>query len=197
MNLLEDLTPDQLAAHGLAWDHPPLGWKRLPEGGIRVAVPPKVDYFQAPTGTHAADNAPYLWLNATGDFVAQAHVRPAFTTQWDAGAVMVRHDALHWAKLCYERTDFGTTATVSVVTREQSDDANGVDLVAPDLWLQIFRAANVFGMHYALEGTHNDLRTSHLLGRARQGRGPAQPLSHTDPRHLLQTRHAGGRLLDA
>jgi hypothetical protein len=152
MNLLEDLTPDQLAARGLTWDHPPLGWERLPERGIRVTVPAKVDYFQSPAGTHAADNAPYLWLDVTGDFVAQAHVRPTWTTHYDAGAVMVRHDTLHWCKLCYERTDFGTTAAVSVVTREHSDDANGVNLSAPDLWLQIFRAGDVFGMHYALDG---------------------------------------------
>jgi regulation of enolase protein 1 (concanavalin A-like superfamily) len=115
-------------------------------------VPPKVDYFQAPAETHAADNAPYLWLNVTGDFVAQAHVRPAFTTTWDAGAIMVRHDVLHWAKLCFERTDLSTTAAVSVVTREHSDDANGADLVAPDVWLQVFRAGDVFGMHYSLDG---------------------------------------------
>jgi hypothetical protein len=124
----------------------------LPEGGIRIHVPPKVDYFQAPAGTHAADSAPYLRLVVTGDFVAQARVCPAFNTQYDAGALMVRHDAHQWAKLCYEATDFGTHAAVSVVTRMHSDDANGVNLDAPDVWLQIFRSGDVFGMHYALDG---------------------------------------------
>ncbi len=152
MNLLEVSSPADLAACGLSWDHPPLKWEPLAEVGIRVHVPPKVDYFQAPAGTHAADNAPYLWLHVAGDFVAQAHVRPTFTTTWDAGAIMVRHDTQHWAKLCFERTDLGTTAAVSVVTREHSDDANGADLDAPDVWLQVFRAGDVFGMHYSLDG---------------------------------------------
>jgi hypothetical protein len=41
---------------------------------------------------------------------------------------------------------------VSVVTRGTSDDANGADLTVPEVWLQIYRAGNVFGMHYALDG---------------------------------------------
>jgi len=153
MNLLKTIAPDRFSSPGLAWDHPPPGWEPLPGGeGIRVIVPPRVDYFRAPAGTHAADNAPYLRLEVAGDFVAQAHVRPAFSTQYDAGALMVRHDHRCWAKLCFERTDFGTTAVVSVVTREYSDDANGIDLSVPDLWLQVLRAGDVFGMHYALDG---------------------------------------------
>ena len=152
MNLLEGITPEALSARSLAWDHPPLSWEPLPGSGLRVRVPAKVDYFQSPAGTHAADSAPYLWLNVTGDFVAQAHVRPVHTTHYDAAALMARHNAQYWAKLCYEATDFGTRAAVSVVTREHSDDANGVSLTVPDVWLQLFRIGDVFGMHYALDG---------------------------------------------
>ncbi|MGE5222568.1 MAG: DUF1349 domain-containing protein, partial [Omnitrophica WOR_2 bacterium] len=98
------------------------------------------------------DDAPYLWTAIHGDFVAQAHVQPAFTSTYDAGALLARQDAKHWCKLCYEKTDLGTTAAVSVVTNETSDDANGVDLSTPDLWLQVARSGNVFAMHYALDG---------------------------------------------
>jgi regulation of enolase protein 1 (concanavalin A-like superfamily) len=152
MNLLKDLSSEALAARLLSWEHPPLRWEPLPGSGMRVYVPAKVDYFQSPAGTQAADNAPFLWLDVASDFVAQAHVRPTWGTQYDAAALMVRHDARQWAKLCYERTDFGATAAVSVVTREYSDDANGVDLSVPDLWLQLLRAGDVFGMYYALDG---------------------------------------------
>ena len=152
MNLLEDISPEKLTARSLSWDHPPLKWEPLPGGGMRVFVPPRVDYFRDPTGVHAQDDAPYLWLSVTSDFVAQAHVRPVFVTTWDAAAIMARHDAQQWAKLCYESTDLDTTAIVSVVTRGISDDANGVDLSVPDLWLQIYRVGDVFGMHYALDG---------------------------------------------
>ncbi len=152
MNLLENLSRDQLPARSLGWEHAPSEWEALPGGGIRVAVPPMVDYFVDPGGSMTKDDAPYLYLKVKGDFVARAHVRPSFTTTWDAGAIMIRHDSHHWAKLAYESTDMGTTAVVSVVTNGVSDDANGIDLTVADVWLQVFRKGNVFGMHYALDG---------------------------------------------
>ena len=154
MNLLENLTPANLSASGLAWEHPPLNWEPLPGGGMRVSAPAKSDYFQDPTGAAQKDDAPFLWLNVSGDFVARAHVRPVFQSTYDSGVLMVRQDALHWAKLCFEKTDFGTTAAVSVVTNGVSDDANGVDLSAAELWLQMVRVGDVFGLQYALDGSH-------------------------------------------
>jgi regulation of enolase protein 1 (concanavalin A-like superfamily) len=47
---------------------------------------------------------------------------------------MVWADSDHWAKLCFESTDFGTRAIVSVVTNGVSDDANGVNYHWPDVW---------------------------------------------------------------
>jgi uncharacterized protein len=152
MNLLENLTPQQLTARGLSWEHSPVKWEPLPEGGIRVTVPGKSDYFRDPAGAMINDNAPFLWKQVTGDFIAQAHVRPAFNSTYDSGVLMARHDEKNWAKVCFESTDFGTTAAVSVVTREVSDDANGADITQPDLWLQMVRSGNVFALHYSLDG---------------------------------------------
>ena len=151
MNLLDGLTPETLAARGFAWEHL-LQWKPLPGGGIRVAVPAATDYFRDPAGETIKDNGPYLWLPMTGDFVARAHVRPTFTGMYDAGGILVRHDSEHWAKLCFESTNFGTTAVISIVTQGYSDDANGTDLTVPDIWLQVCRVGDTFGMHYALDG---------------------------------------------
>ncbi len=152
MNLLENLIHGQLTARGLAWEHPPVKWEPLSEGGIRVTVPARSDYFRDPAGVMVNDNAPFLWKPATGDFVAQAHVRPAFNSTYDSGVLMARHDEHTWAKLCFEKTDFGTTAAVSVVTRGVSDDANGADISQPDLWLQMVRSGNLFALHYSLDG---------------------------------------------
>ena len=151
MNLLDGLTQETLAAHGFAWEHL-LRWEALPGGGIRVAVPPVTDYFRDPAGEKTKDNGPYLWRDVTGDFVARLHVRPTFAGRYDAGGILVRQDEGRWAKLCFESTNFGTTAAISVVTRGRSDDANGVDLTTPDVWLQICRAGDVVGMQYALDG---------------------------------------------
>lgn len=152
MNLLDDLTPQNLAARGLTWDPTPVDWAPLPGGGIRVSAPAKADYFRDPSGSHVNDSAPFLGLNVSGDFVARAHVRPTFASTYDSGVIMVRQDAENWAKICFERTDFGTTAVVSVVTHGLSDDANGADVTVPDLWLQAVRAGNVFALHYSLDG---------------------------------------------
>ena len=151
MNLLDGLTPETLTARGFAWEHVQV-WTPLPGGGIRVTAPPVTDYFRDPAGEKVKDNGPYLWREVTGDFVARARVRPKFAGRYDAGGILVRQDEERWAKLCYESTNFGTTAAISVVTRGLSDDANGVDLAVPDLWLQICRVGDAFGMQYAVDG---------------------------------------------
>ena len=152
MNLLQSISPGKLEELGLTWQNEPKQWQAISDGGMQVVVQPQVDYFQDPLGQHTKDSAPFLWMAVQGDFVAQAHVRPTFTTTWDAGALMVRYDQQHWAKICFESTDLPSTAVVSVVTNGVSDDANGVDLTTPDVWLQIARVGNVFGLHYALDG---------------------------------------------
>lgn len=152
MNILENVTAESLQTAGLAWANAPLGWEPLPGGGMRVSVPARTDFFQDPAGVMRKNDAPYLWRAVSGDFVAQAHVQPNWVTTYDAGAILAWQDETHWAKICYESTDFGTTAAVSVVTKDVSDDANGANQTQPDLWLQICRAGALFGLHYALDG---------------------------------------------
>jgi regulation of enolase protein 1 (concanavalin A-like superfamily) len=155
MNLLENVATEGLGK--LSWFNE-TEWEPLPGGGLRVHAGAKTDFFQNPNGDPGTDSGHLLWVPVTGDFVAQAHVQPTFASTYDAGALMVRHDETHWAKLCFEATDFGTHAAVSVVTDGLSDDANGVDLEAPSLWLQIVRVGDVFGLHYALAGPARDWR---------------------------------------
>jgi uncharacterized protein len=153
MNLLENANPEVLQERGLTWTHLPESWEALEGGGLRVKVPARLDYFQDPSGNHIKDNAPYLWTSVSGDFVARAKVRPPSTRSGgDAAAIMVRQDAQHWGKLCFEFTDLGNLAAVSVVTNGVSDDANGADLTPGEIWLQVCRAGDVFGLQYSLDG---------------------------------------------
>jgi regulation of enolase protein 1 (concanavalin A-like superfamily) len=126
----------------------------LPGGGIRISAPPKTDFFIDPAGEMTASSAPYLHLSVSGDFVMQAKVSHPFKSTYDATTLMVRSDATHWAKLCFECTDFGTHAVVSVVTNGVSDDANGVNYTWPVVWLQVVRKGSVFGLHYGPNGEH-------------------------------------------
>jgi uncharacterized protein len=149
-NLLESCTPEQTGQ--LRW-HQPAAIEPLPAGGIRIKAPARCDYFRDPAGKPAINSAPFLFLEAEGDFVAKTHVSHSFLTKWDAAALMALSDDGHWCKLCFEGSDFGTRAIVSVVTRDVSDDANGVNYHWRDVWLQIVRVGNLFAMHYGPDGT--------------------------------------------
>lgn len=148
-NLLPNLTEKSVAP--FQWTNP-APYTLLPGGGICIAAPARTDYFRDPGGKVIADSAPYLYLQAEGDFIMQAQVSHPFQSVYDAAALMVRADAEHWVKLCFECSDFNTHAVVSVVTNGVSDDANGVNYHWPSVWLQIIRKGNTFGLHYAPDG---------------------------------------------
>jgi regulation of enolase protein 1 (concanavalin A-like superfamily) len=148
-NLLSENAPGFL--DGFVWTNP-AGFSRLPGGGMRVNAPARTDFFRDPAGKVIADSAPYLHLPVTGDFVARAQVRHPFRSTYDAAALMVWIDPAHWAKLCFEYTDFGTHAIVSVVTNGTSDDANGPNYIWPVTWLQVARVGQAFGLHYSPDG---------------------------------------------
>ena len=61
-------------------------------------------------------NAPYYYTELKGDFVFRVKVSHDFVSTYDAAVVMIMKDMTCWAKSCFEKTDFGTHAVVSVVT---------------------------------------------------------------------------------
>lgn len=102
-------------------------------------------------------NAPFFYTEVTGDFVMKVKVSHEFKDTYDSASVMVMKDLHVWAKACFELTDFDTNAVVSVVTNEVSDDANGCNIDAKEVWLQIARLGNSFAFHYSLDGRKFDM----------------------------------------
>lgn len=102
-------------------------------------------------------NAPFYYTEVAGDFVLRAKVSLEFKDIYDSATLMVMQSETVWAKLCFEKTDFGTTAVVSVVTNGGSDDANGCNVTVPAVWLQIARSGNGFALHYSLDGEQFDM----------------------------------------
>lgn len=151
MNLLAGLTNEDM--HGLKWLNPPESWNSAGDG---IMVYPKAyaDFFTDPSGSHIKADAPLLYMDVEGDFVAKALVKPAFQSVWDSVVLMVHAGSNTWAKLCFEWSDAGDgyTGIVSVVTRETSDDANGYPLGAREVWLQLCRVGNAFAMHWSVDG---------------------------------------------
>lgn len=87
-----------------------------------------------------------------------------FKSTYDSASVMVMKDENCWAKCCFELTDFGTHAAVSVVTKGNSDDANGCNLEGISAWLQVCRVGNNFAFHYSVDGIrYFMMRYFHLL----------------------------------
>jgi regulation of enolase protein 1 (concanavalin A-like superfamily) len=132
----------------------------IKEGGeVVIHAPGHTDWFNNPVpqdGVLSAPvaNAPFFYTEVTGDFVFRAKVRPNFKTVYDACALMVIQDENMWTKAAFEKSDFGTTAAVCVVTDGVSDDANGCNIDQEEAWLQIVRVGDVFCTHYSLDGEH-------------------------------------------
>ena len=128
-------------------------------GRICVDAPAESDFFcnngaVSEEGITPASlcNAPFLYREVAGDFVLRVKVSHAFRDTYDSASVMVMQDLETWAKACFELTDFGTHAVVSVVTKKESDDANGCNIDGDAVWLQITRVGQAFAFHYSLDG---------------------------------------------
>lgn len=124
---------------------------------VAISAPAYTDWFNNPVPENGelsapVANAPFLYTEVEGDFVFRAKVRPNFKTNYDACALMVIQDEKLWCKAAFEKSDFGTTAAVCVVTNGISDDANGCNIEQEEVWLQIVRVGDVFCTHYSLDG---------------------------------------------
>ena len=141
-----------------------LNESKLTAEGDRLIIfaPPRSDFFNNPTPENGIfmkpqGNAPFFFTDVKGDFVVRVKVKPNFETTYDAACIMVIQDENTWIKAAFEKSDFGTNAVVSVVTNQVSDDANGCNINAGELWLQIARAGNNFAVHYSLDGEKFDM----------------------------------------
>lgn len=129
------------------------------EDRIEIIAPAQTDFFcgsidecQEGILPESLCNAPYYYTEVEGDFVLKVKVSHDFQDTYDSASVMVMKDQNCWAKCCFELTDFGTHAAVSVVTKGDSDDANGCNLEGNTAWLQVCRVGNNFTFHYSVDG---------------------------------------------
>lgn len=129
---------------------------------ITIHAPAITDYFNSPVQVNGTfnppiGNAPFFYTDIEGDFVIRVKVKPEFKSKFDAGSIMVIQDDNLWFKAAFEKSDFNTTAVVSVVTNTVSDDANGCNIDLESIWLQVARVGNNFAIHYSLDGEKFDM----------------------------------------
>ncbi len=119
---------------------------------ITMQALPKTDYFVNPENDDVTGNAQFLYKEITGDFTMVSKVSHEFKSTYDACVLFAYDNDKRWAKACFELTDFGTKAVVSVMTNGKSDDANGVNVDVNEIWLRLSRKKNTFAVHYSLDG---------------------------------------------
>lgn len=134
-------------------------WMNRPEsheindGALRITATKGTDFFNNPEDNSSTSSAPFLYKEIKGDFVVRALVRPDFASQWNAVALMVYVDDNNWIKFAFENSDATGNSIVSVVTRNLSDDSNGVILNdLQQVWLKIVRKDNNFAMLWSKDG---------------------------------------------
>jgi uncharacterized protein len=149
-NLLSDFTSGKSA--GLEWLNRPATFT-MDDGILEITVNKGSDYFNNPEDKTITASAPFLYRNLAGDFVAQALVRPDFSSVWNAASLMVYIDSANWIKLAFEHSDATGKSIVTVVTRGDSDDANGVILdKQEEVWLKIIRKGDTYSLLWSLNG---------------------------------------------
>ena len=148
------ITPNMTEASlaQMEWMNQPESFQ-ITDGSLSVTVKEGTDFFNNPEDGSIAGTAPFLCREIPGDFVAKALVQPDFNAQWNALALMVYLDSLHWIKFAFENSDATGASIVTVVTKGTSDDANGVILNdQQQVWLAMVRKNNIYSMHWSVDG---------------------------------------------
>lgn len=133
---------------------------RQTDNHIEIDAPAQSDFFcnngavsEEGITPETLCNAPFYYTEVDGDLVMRVKVAHDFKDTYDSASIMIMIDMQNWAKACFEKTDFGTHAAVSVVTRNgESDDANGCNIDSNSVWLQITRVGNSFAFHFSEDG---------------------------------------------
>ncbi|MDR2965840.1 MAG: DUF1349 domain-containing protein [Treponema sp.] len=122
------------------------------EDSLKIEALPKSDYFIDPASGKKIMNAPFFYVETDKDFILNTKVSRTFVSIYDACVLMVMSGETCWVKLCFEFTDLGHNAVVSVVTNGVSDDANGVIIPGNTVYMQVAKKGDLFALHYSLDG---------------------------------------------
>ncbi len=147
---------------------------RIENGTVHLHAGPGADLFKDPDAGPQATfpDAERFVASIAGDFAFSAFVEADMVEKFDSGVLLIWVDLNNWAKICVEQDTQQRQRLVSVVTRGQSDDANGPFLTKPQAHLRIMRKGEVFGLQASQDGKRWDMLRYFGLGTT-----PGQPVS--------------------
>jgi uncharacterized protein len=120
---------------------------------VHISAGPRTDLFIPPgTGAATLNAARAVGPPGDQDFQFSVRVEVAFAETFDAGALVVWGDDATWAKLLLEYSPEHQPMVVSVVTRGRSDDANGMRIEVPYIWLRVSRIGQAYAFHSSTDG---------------------------------------------
>lgn len=138
----------------LVWENPPQAWK-CEQQTLSITAGAQTDLFTDPAGTVVVNSSPRAIFSPTaGDFLLSAKVEVGFQSTFDAGVLMLYHNAEYWAKLCFEYSPQRQPMVVSVINRGVSDDCNSVVINGNVVYLRIAKIGKTFAFHYSLDGRY-------------------------------------------
>ena len=134
----------------LRWMNPPPR-AEVRDGWLKFSPADKTDFWQKTFSGDSNDNGHFLYLELSGDFVAETRVTGEFQNQYDHAGLMLRKDATHWLKADAENDPVGTPTLGVVITRETSDWS--VSRLAPkEYMLRLERRGDLVEVKTSLDG---------------------------------------------
>jgi len=119
----------------------------ITDDGLTVTAKHGTDRYIAPDGSYVIDNASRLLFEADPDFIFTAKVHHAFSSQWDAGALILEGESDKYVKFLIETDYVGKHRVVSVVTNGVSDDANSIAIDGDSLYLRMARGGDTIYLY--------------------------------------------------
>lgn len=149
----------------LRWEGTPETWQ-LENGSLTIRAGRRTDWFIDPQGETVTHNAPALLLSAAQPCLLKTRVSLEPQSTFDAGALVLLHNAQTWGKLALEFSPQGQLMIVSVVTRGVSDDCNSVPISGNAVYLRVAKLERAYAFHYSLDAAHWHLVRYFSLGEA-------------------------------
>jgi len=134
------------------------------DGNLKIQSQAKTDWYDAPIGGEHVATSPLMLFPAPKDFVLTAKISVNFSSQFDAGALIVYAGEENWLKFAFESQDGKSGSIVSVVTRGLSDDVTGTAIQGDSVYLKVSKTGQAIFLFFSVDGKHWTLTRAFNLG---------------------------------
>ena len=121
------------------------------DGCLIIRPDADTDFWQKTFYGFTPDSGHLLYLELSGDFDLDTHVRFHFANQYDQAGLMVRTDPEHWLKTSVEYEPVGP-ASLGVVMTDVYSNWSIAGFEGDHIHLRVRRVDDAFGVYHSLDG---------------------------------------------